>query len=51
MLYRLVVLLHVIFVFGYLLAHRVSAAVAFALKKERDIRRVRALLDLSAALA
>jgi hypothetical protein len=49
MLYRLVVLLHVISVFGYLLAHGVSAAVSFALKKERDIHRVRALLDLSAA--
>jgi hypothetical protein len=49
MLYQIVVLLHVIFVFGYLLAHGVSAAVAFALKKERDIQRVRALLDLSAA--
>ncbi|MEW5939613.1 MAG: hypothetical protein AB1750_08130, partial [Chloroflexota bacterium] len=41
--------LHVVSVLGYLLAHGVSAAVAFALKKERDIQRVRALLDLSAA--
>jgi hypothetical protein len=49
LLYQLVVFLHVVGVFGYLLAHGVSAAVAFALKKERDIRRVRALLDLSAA--
>ena len=31
------------------LAHGVSAAVAFALKKERDLNRIRALLDLSAA--
>ncbi len=49
MLYKIIVFLHVIFVFGYLLAHGVSAAVAFALKKERDIQRIRALLDLSAA--
>jgi len=49
MLYQLVVFLHVLFVFGYLLAHGVSAAVSFALKKERDIQRVRNLLDLSAA--
>lgn len=49
MLYQLVVFLHVISVFGYLLAHGVSAAVSFVLKKERDIQRVRTLLDLSAA--
>lgn len=49
MFYNLVVYLHVIAVFGYLLAHGVSAAVAFALKKERDIIRIRTLLDLSAS--
>lgn len=49
MFYRLIVFLHVFCVFGYLLAHGVSAAVSFSLKKERDINRVRALLDLSAA--
>lgn len=49
MLYQLVVFLHVLAVLGYLLAHGVSAAVSFALQKERDIARVRALLDLSAA--
>ena len=49
MLYQIVVFLHVVSVLGYLLAHGVSAAVAFALKKERDLNRVRALLDLSAA--
>ena len=32
MLYQLVVYLHVIFVFGYLLAHGVSAGAAFTLK-------------------
>ena len=49
MIYQIVVFLHILCVFGYLLAHGVSAAVSFALKKERDIQRVRALLDLSAA--
>jgi len=49
MLYKLVVFLHVIFVFGYLLSHGVSAGVAFAPKKERDVQRIRALLDVSAA--
>ena len=49
MLYQLVVFLHVVFVFGYLLAHGVSAAVSYAIKKERDVNRIRALLDLSAA--
>ncbi len=49
MLYRIVVFLHVAAVFAFLLAHGVSAAVSFALKKERDINRVRTLLDLSAS--
>ncbi|MFZ5821513.1 MAG: hypothetical protein ACOYYJ_16570 [Chloroflexota bacterium] len=49
MLYQLVVFLHILFVIGYLLVHGVSAAVAFALKKERDAQKICALLDLSAA--
>ena len=49
MLYKLIVFLHVISVFGYLLAHGVSAGVAFALKKERNVQKIRAMLDLSAA--
>ncbi|MEW6241712.1 MAG: hypothetical protein AB1564_12975 [Chloroflexota bacterium] len=49
MLYQLVVFLHVVSVLGYLLAHGVSASVSYAIKKERDVNRVRALLDLSAA--
>lgn len=47
MLYQTVVFLHVVFVFGYLLAHGVSAAVSFAIKKERDVNRIRVLLELS----
>ncbi|MCK6540313.1 MAG: hypothetical protein L6Q26_09665 [Anaerolineales bacterium] len=49
MLYQLVVFLHVIAVLGYLLAHGVSMSVSFALKRERDVNRIRTLLDLSAA--
>lgn len=49
MLYLLVVFLHVVSVLGYLLAHGVSASVSYAIKKERDVNRIRALLDLSAA--
>ncbi len=47
MLYQLTVFLHVIAVLGYLLAHGVSAAVSYAIKKERDVNRIRALLDIS----
>ena len=49
MLYHLVVFLHVVSVLGYLLAHGVSASVSYAINKERDVNRIRALLDLSAA--
>ena len=49
MFYQLVVFLHVVSVLGYLLAHGVSASVSFAIKKERDLNRIRSLLDLSAA--
>lgn len=49
MLYQLFVFLHVVSVLGYLLAHGVSASTSYAIKKERDIKRIRALLDLSAA--
>ena len=49
MRYHLVVFLHVIAVLGYLLAHGVSASVSYAIKKERDVNRIRALLDISEA--
>ena len=47
-MYVWLVLLHVIGVFGFLMAHGVSAGVSFALRSERDLERVRALLMLSA---
>jgi hypothetical protein len=47
MLYQLIVFLHVISVFGYLLSHGASVSMAFALRGERDIQKIRALLMLS----
>jgi hypothetical protein len=40
---------HVASVFGFLLAHGVSAGVLFKLRGERKVERIRALLDLSKA--
>ncbi|TLN05669.1 hypothetical protein FDZ74_13420, partial [bacterium] len=41
------VFLHVLAVFGFLMAHGVSVAVALTLRKERRVERIRALLALS----
>ncbi|MBM3180649.1 MAG: DUF2269 family protein [Chloroflexi bacterium] len=49
MLYRIIVFLHIISTFGFLLSHGASVSMAFALKRERDLRKIRALLDLSGA--
>lgn len=49
MLYRIIVFLHVISVFGFLLSHGASVSMAFALKRERDPHKIRALLGLSGA--
>ena len=49
MLYRIIVFLHVISTFGFLLSHGASVSMAFALKRERDSQKIRALLDLSGA--
>lgn len=46
-MYRWFVFLHVLGVFGFLLAHGTSAAVSFALRRERQLERVQALLLLS----
>jgi len=43
------VFLHVLAVFGFLLAHGASAGAAFALRRERHPERVRALLEMSAS--
>ena len=49
MLYRIIVFLHVISTFGFLLSHGASVSMAFALKRERNLQKIRALLDLSSA--
>jgi hypothetical protein len=46
-MYDWLVYLHIAGIFGFLLSHGSSAAVAFALRRERNPERIRALLDLS----
>jgi hypothetical protein len=48
-MYQWIVFLHVIGVFGFLLAHGASVSISFRLRTERDAARIRALLDLSSA--
>ncbi|MEP7358314.1 MAG: hypothetical protein ABI847_13795, partial [Anaerolineales bacterium] len=48
-MYNWVVYLHLLGIFGFLLAHGASASAAFALKRERSLEKVRALLELSSA--
>lgn len=47
MFVRWLVYLHVLSTLTFFLAHGASAAVAFKLQKERDVNRIRAMLDLS----
>lgn len=46
-MYRWIVFLHIIGILGFLLAHGASVSVSFALRRERNLERVRTLLDLS----
>lgn len=46
-MYRWLVFLHVLFGFAFLMGHGVSAAVFFMLRKERDVDRIKTLLNLS----
>lgn len=48
-MYRWVVFLHILSAFLFVLMHGASAMVSLRLRKERDLDRVRALLDLSTA--
>lgn len=48
-MYQWLVFLHVLGVFGFLLAHGVSLFVAFRVQREKDIHAIRALLGLSAS--
>ena len=47
MMYRWLVLLHVLGVFGFLMAHGISVSVAFTLRRERKFENIQALLNLS----
>ena len=46
-MYQWLVFAHILGVFCFLLAHGTTAAVAFALRRQREVERVRVLLDLS----
>ncbi len=47
-MYPWLVWLHVVGVVGFLMAHGISAGVSFALRRERNLERIQALLNLSA---
>lgn len=48
-LYKWLVFLHLVGVFGFLLAHGASAVVSFRVRAERDVHAIRALLNLSSS--
>jgi hypothetical protein len=50
-MYQWLIFAHILGVFGFLFAHGASAAVAFALPRQREVERIRALLDLSRGVA
>jgi hypothetical protein len=49
MMNRWLVVLHMLSVFAFLMAHGISVGVAFALRREREVPRIQALLNLSAS--
>lgn len=49
MAYRWVVFLHVMGAFGFFMAHGASMVMAFRLQQERNIERIKAIMDLSNA--
>ena len=50
-MYRLIVFLHILGAMGFLMAHGASASVAFRLRREDEIGRIKALLDVSGTAA
>ncbi len=48
-MYQWIVLVHILGVVGFLMAHGVSLFVAFRVQREKDIHAIRALLGLSAS--
>lgn len=51
MLNKLIVSLHVVSVFGFLLAHGASASISYALKRERDMPKIRAARSFGRAIS
>src|SRR5262249_55072408 len=50
MLYQWIVYVHILAVFAFLLAHGTATAITFKLRGERQIERLRTLLDLSQSM-
>lgn len=48
-MYRWVVFVHILSAFAFFMAHGASAAMAFRLKRETSVERIKAILDLSNA--
>lgn len=48
-MYRWIVFLHVLGALGFFMAHGASAVMAFRLQRERELKRIQAILDLSDA--
>jgi hypothetical protein len=48
-MYRFWVWLHVVGAFAFFMGHGASAAVALRIRRERDVERIRALMELSSA--
>lgn len=48
-MYPWLVLLHMLVVFGFLMAHGIAVSVAFNLRRERELDRIQALLNLSSS--
>ena len=48
-MYRWLVFLHILGAFAFFMAHGASAMMAFRLRRERDLQRLQAVLDLSQA--
>jgi hypothetical protein len=48
-MYRWLVFLHILSAFAFFMAHGASAVMAFRLKREKNLERIKAILDLSNA--
>jgi hypothetical protein len=46
-MYRVIVFFHILGAMGFLMSHGASASVAFRLRRETEIERIKALLDVS----